>query len=71
MLIYFLVKFYKYQEVFAENVDKKGITASDYTIMIQNVHKTDTEEDIKEFFRAMIGNRRDLWSLKIDETGAV
>jgi len=71
LLIYFLTKFYKYQENFAEIVDKKGITASDYTIMIQNVHKSDTEDDIKEFFRAMIGNRRDLWDLKVDATGAV
>ena len=39
--------------------------------MIENVFKTDTEEDIKEYFRAMIGNRRDLWSLKLDGSGAV
>jgi hypothetical protein len=62
LLLVFLFKFYSYQKIYAENIDKKGITASDFTIMIENVHANDTEEDIRAYLRGLIGNRRDLWS---------
>lgn len=61
LLIFFLFRFYKYQHLYAENIDKTGITASDFTIMIENVRSTDTKEDIKNYLKALIGERPDLW----------
>jgi hypothetical protein len=50
--------------VYAKNIDKTGITASDFTIMIENVHDKDSEEDIKEYLKGIIGSRADLWGFK-------
>ena len=52
LLILYCFIFYCWQERLAERVDQKGITASDFTVMIGNVHDTDTDEMIRDFIYA-------------------
>lgn len=56
--------FYSYQHNLAFNIDENGITASDFTVMINNVHEDDPDEMIRDYIYERL-NKSSLPNVKI------